>query len=113
MPGLIFTITFNSLSRDHRHVKTHIVAVALNLSTPSLGITRPIKHEKRAIKEFSFNSLSRDHNNRGFVNFRMGWENFQLPLSGSRASEAGEAGGEVRELSTPSLGITEPKTTPM
>jgi hypothetical protein len=110
-PRIVKTRTFNSLSRDHfssagrRPRREHM------LSTPSLGITQRKFVSVRRHEIISFNSLSRDHG----ITLRMRRRNirsrsrtFQLPLSGSLDPRSRLVADRAPELSTPSLGITEP-----
>ena len=78
---------FNSLSRDHADQERHALELVLNLSTPSLGITFPLREvvSEPTVTSVSFNSLSRDHllgRVEEFTRFT-----FQLPLSGSHIQE--------------------------
>jgi hypothetical protein len=57
----------------------------------------------------TFNSLSRDHRASIFRKARGAERDFQLPLSGSRTPKPRLGKPGRRELSTPSLGITEAK----
>ena len=77
------------------------------LSTPSLGITFRMWLKKRIKTPLAtFNSLSRDHEKKGFIVIRAAASNFQLPLSGSLAVKWEGEKARVMYLSTPSLGIT-------
>ena len=49
----------------------------------SLGLRKRRSQQIYIPENFQLPLSGSHHNNRGFVNFRMGWENFQLPLSGS------------------------------
>jgi len=81
--------TFNSLSRDHRGKTVAFMNLnqSTTLSTPSLGITKPVSE----VLASPFSGLlfqlplsgSRDHENH-LVDVGLGREiDFQLPLSGS------------------------------
>ena len=76
--------TFNSLSRDHVSgcYKNELRRLG-DLSTPSLGITAFTTSAKVLPAPPTFNSLSRDHQNRREGSRRQSEEYFQLPLSGS------------------------------
>ena len=102
--------TFNSLSRDHRHLLDHqSIGLVTDFQLPLSGSRgNPSKSALKAREQATFNSLSRDHfPSRAELLMEVS-KAFQLPLSGSPVIADPARRRRRARLSTPSLGITEP-----
>ena len=90
------------LDPERPRMFAHLWCFQLPLSGSLISVIKALMSQK----EYSFNSLSRDHFYRQSESIRKNWTDFQLPLSGSP-----QLLNRVEEftrftLSTPSLGIT-------
>ena len=95
--------TFNSLSRDHRHLLDHqSIGLVTDFQLPLSGSRgNPSKSALKAREQATFNSLSRDHfPSRAELLMEVS-KAFQLPLSGSPSPIPGFFGSPRRPAAAP------------